>query len=119
MSNSALPLSAGADFPAPAHPWGAMEHGVNVPLQLWGTTSPDGRESTGAQVRGAGSPEKASAYLASVEPQGHILVWVLSSGSKAPSSGWGGSAGGAGGQHGRLSCTPPTCGSESSLLAAL
>lgn len=71
-----------------------MEQGVNVPLELWGTTSPGGRESTGAQVRGAASPEKASAYLASVEPQGHILVWVLSSGSKAPSSGWGGSAGG-------------------------
>lgn len=71
-----------------------MEHGVNVPLQLWGATAPGGWESTGAQVRGAGSPERASAYLASVESQGHILVWGLGSGSKAPSSGWGGSAGG-------------------------
>ena len=109
MSNSALPLSAGADFPAPARPRGAMEHGVDVPLQQWGTTAPGGWESTGAQVRGAGSPERASAYLASVESQGHPLVWGLGSGSKAPSSGRGGSAGG-GGQHGRLSRTPPACG---------
>lgn len=43
-----------------------MEHGVNVPLELWGMTAPAGWERTCAQVRGAGSPERASAYLASV-----------------------------------------------------
>ena len=39
---------------------------MNVPLELWGTTAPAGWERTCAQVRGAGSPERASAYLASV-----------------------------------------------------
>lgn len=95
-------LSAGTAFPSPAHPGGAshMEHGVNVPLELWGTTAPGGWESACAQARGAGSPEKASAYLASVGvpgPHPSLGSGLRKQGALQPlgRKGWG-----RGGQHG-------------------
>lgn len=98
MSNSALLLICWHCLPIPSTPRGCQSHGARC--ECAPRTVGRGWESACAQARGAGSPEKASAYLASVGvpgPHPSLGSGLRKQGALQPlgRKGWGG-----GGQHG-------------------
>lgn len=94
-----------------------------VSPELRGTAAPGGWARAGPEVGGTGSSERMSTYLASSRvPELYptvVTFWGQGTGSREPSGRLAGHVRGGHGRHVWFSHTPPTCVSESCLLAAL